>query len=304
MPTTIDVARYLQPLSADNACGPNLEYDPGFGELERLAAGKPEQVEGDQVIAKAEDPPWREVFGQAEALLARSRDIRVAIHLTHAGLNLVGIEALAAGLALIDGLLRTFWEQVHPLLDEGDKDPTLRINSLSELESPPPPGSRPGPYLLRSLDRVPLVRSAQAGAFAYRDVKLARGDITPGPAEKGSVPQLALIEAAFQESDLEALQVSAQAVGGALATLKALRDYLRSQVGAERAPGFAILEKELQGIQRLFAEQLSRRGVGAVALAAGSPPEGAAAAAGGALVGEIRTREDVVKILRWRGTFS
>jgi type VI secretion system protein ImpA len=293
---TIDVARFLQPLSADDACGPDLEYDPAFGELVRLSAGKPEQVEGDQVIAKAEDPQWREVFDHAEALLGRTRDLRVAVHLTHASLNLVGMAGLAGGLSLIEGLVRNFWDQVHPRLDEGDKDPTLRINSLSELESPPPPGSRPAPYLLRSLDRVPLVRSAQAGAFAYRDVKLARGEIAPHASEKSLVPQLALIEAAFQESDLEVLQASAQAVGGSLATLKALREYLRGQVGAERAPGFAILEKELQGMQRLLAEHLGRRGVGAVALATAATPDAATTAAAGA-IGEIRTREDVVKIL-------
>jgi type VI secretion system protein ImpA len=288
---TVDVARYLEPLSAESPCGPNLEYDAAFGELERAAEGKPEQVEGDRVIEKAEDPQWREVFEKADALLARSRDLRVALHLMHAGINLSGISQLASGLALIDGLLRTSWDDVHPRLDDDDKDPMLRINSLSELESPPPPGSRSRPYLLQSLDRTPLVRSALAGVFSYRDVKLARGDITPSPADKTSVPQVALIEAAFQECDLDGLQASSRAVGSALGTLNALRDYLREKVGSERSPAFATLEKELQGIQRLYAEQLSRRGV-----AAEAPQQGAAAPVGPVL-GEIRTREDVVRIL-------
>ena len=292
---TIDVARYLQALSADSPCGPNLEYDPEFGELARSAQGKPEQAEGDRVIANAEDPEWGEVFEKAESLLARSRDLRAAVHLTHAAVNLSGVSALAAGLELIEGLLKAFWDDVHPRLDEDDKDPTLRINSLSDLESPPPPGSAPRPYLLKSLDRSPLVRGAQAGVFSYRDVKIARGDIALPSGDKSSVPQMGLIEAAFQECDLDVLKASSGAVGGALSTLKALRDLLREKVGTERALEFAILEKELQGMQRLFGEQLARRGVtvpvvGGVAQEGASPPTASAP-------GEIRTREDVVRIL-------
>jgi type VI secretion system protein ImpA len=293
---TIDVARYIQPLSTDSPCGPNLEYDPAFGELERVAEGKPEQVEGDRVIAKAEDPEWRSVFEKADALLGRSRDLRVALHLTHAALNLSGVSALAAGLALIETLLRAFWDEVHPQIDEDDKDPTLRINSLSDLESPPPPGSGQRPYLLKSLDRSPIVRAPQAGVFSYRDVKLARGDISLPPGDKGSVAQIGLIEAAFQECDLDVLRAFSTDVGNALATLNTLRALLREKVGSERSPEFGILEKELQGMQRLFAEQLARRGVSTPVGGGAAAQEGAAGPISTAS-GEIRTREDVIRIL-------
>jgi type VI secretion system protein ImpA len=218
------------------------------------------------------------------------------MHLAHAALNISGVSALASGLALIDGLLRASWEQVHPRLDEDDQDPTLRINSLSELESPPPPGSTDRPYLLRSLDRTPLVRSPRAGVFSYRDVKLARGDIALPAGDKGSVAQMNLIEAAFQECDLDTLKASSTDVGNALTTLTALRTWLREKVGAQRAPEFAILEKELQGMQRLFAEQLARRGVSTSVVGSGVPQDGAPGAVT-TTPGEIRTREDVVRIL-------
>ncbi len=295
----IDVARFLQPTSADPPCGNNLEYDPAFGELERAAEGTPEQVQGDKVISKAEDPAWRTVFEQADALLQRSRDLRVAVHLTHSAMNIEGLPELAAGLRLITELQKVFWNDVHPRLDEEGADPTLRLNSLSDLESLPPPGTRQRPTLLRSLDRVLLVRSKQAGNYRLRDLKLAKGELTLPAGDKASpVPQLAVIEAAFQECDLKELEHTASAVAECSRTITELGKLLVEKVGAEKAPEFAQLKKELASIGRVLGEQLSRRGVGQAAVVEAT--EGAApgtVAAAGQVVSEIRTRDDVVRVL-------
>jgi type VI secretion system protein ImpA len=295
----IDVARFLQPTSADPPCGQNLEYDPAFGALERSAEGKPEQVEGNRVISKAEDPAWRDVLEQASALLQRTRDLRVAVHLAHSAMNIEGLPDLAAGLRLIAELQKTYWNEVHPRLDEDGADPTLRLNSLSDLESLPPPGTRQRPTLLRSLERVVLVRSKQAGNYSLRDLKLAKGELTSSATDKDKVPaapQLALIEAAFQDCDLKELEQNASAAAECVRWIADLRNYLREKVGAERAPEFAQLKKELDAIGRVFAEQLARRGVGQ------APPqasEGGPGAENASQVSssEIRSRDDAVRVL-------
>jgi len=290
----IDVARFLQPTAADPPCGQNLEYDAAFGELERAAEGKPEQVEGNKVISKAEDPAWRDVFDRANSLLERTRDLRVAVHLVHSAMNIDGLPELAGGLKLITELQKTFWNDVHPRLDE-DGDSALRLNSLSDLESLPPPGTRQRPTLLRSLDRVVLVRSKQAGNYTLRDLKLAKGELTlPAADNAPPVPQLAVIEAAFQECDLKDLEQATSAVADCGRTIVELRNFLREKVGAEKAPQFAQLNKELDSIGRVLIEQLSRRGVGhAPAQGTG----GAAVANAGQASSEIRTRDDVVRVL-------
>ena len=56
--SSIDLEALLAPVSEESPSGADLEYDPTFGELERTALGKPEQVMGDDVI-EAEDPDWR-----------------------------------------------------------------------------------------------------------------------------------------------------------------------------------------------------------------------------------------------------
>jgi type VI secretion system protein ImpA len=53
----IDVESLLQQTAEQPPCGPDLEYDAAFRELEQAARRKPEQQFGDTVVA-AEEPAW------------------------------------------------------------------------------------------------------------------------------------------------------------------------------------------------------------------------------------------------------
>ncbi|WP_175770772.1 type VI secretion system ImpA family N-terminal domain-containing protein, partial [Burkholderia anthina] len=63
--------------------GPDLEYDPAFTDLERIAMPTPERAMGDSLKA-AQEPDWDKVAQAAEALFSRTKDLRVAVHLTAA----------------------------------------------------------------------------------------------------------------------------------------------------------------------------------------------------------------------------
>jgi type VI secretion system protein ImpA len=76
----IDIESLLAPVSAESPCGPDLEYDPAFLDLDQAARGKPEQQFGDTVIP-AEEPDWGAVRAGAIALLGRTKDLRVAVML-------------------------------------------------------------------------------------------------------------------------------------------------------------------------------------------------------------------------------
>ena len=121
----IDVNKLLEPVSDEAPCGEDLEYDAEFGELERAAEGKPGHVMGDEEIPP-EPPRWEDVNEAAEALFARTKDLRVATHLAHAQLNTEGFQGFANGLDGVNGLVQQYWDNVYPLLDEEDDiDPTL-----------------------------------------------------------------------------------------------------------------------------------------------------------------------------------
>ena len=129
----IAVDALLAPLADAAPCGDDLEYDPAFLALEEAARGKPEQQFGDTVIAALE-PDWRAMNEQSIALLARTRDLRVAVQLLRAATRLDGCSGFASGIALLHGLLERHWEHVYPQLDAADdNDPTMRLNALAPL---------------------------------------------------------------------------------------------------------------------------------------------------------------------------
>ncbi|CAB3787370.1 hypothetical protein LMG28688_02454 [Paraburkholderia caffeinitolerans] len=126
----------LAPISADAPCGPDLEYDADFLELQRCATARPEEQYGDVVIA-AQSPAWREVERLALALLARTKDLRIVVPLTWAWIDSRGLQGYADGLRLASALLDAYWEPLHPaLIFDDEADPLPRFNALAELAGP------------------------------------------------------------------------------------------------------------------------------------------------------------------------
>ena len=117
----IDIEKLLEEVSPDSPSGEDLEYDPDFTELERVAQGKPEQVMGSSVIP-AEEPEWKEVQKKALALLSRTKDLRVLTHLIRAVTRTGGLSGLSEGLKLLQELTEKQWETIHPRLDPDDDD--------------------------------------------------------------------------------------------------------------------------------------------------------------------------------------
>jgi len=123
----------LPPLAENSPCGPDLEYDPEFDELETRSVGKAEQQFGETIIA-AEPPDWQAVLALSSSLLARSRDLRVVIHYLRALTNLQGLRGFITGLEMFAALLTQYWEEVHPRLTvDGEFDPLARCFAVSAL---------------------------------------------------------------------------------------------------------------------------------------------------------------------------
>ena len=89
---TAEIEALLAPVSAEDSCGADLEYgDPAFTAFDRATQGKPEQQIGSTIIP-AEEPDWKAVGRQAIQLLGRTKDLRVAVHLTKALLHTDGLK--------------------------------------------------------------------------------------------------------------------------------------------------------------------------------------------------------------------
>jgi type VI secretion system protein ImpA len=284
MSSSLDTAKLLEPLSEESPAGADLEYDPDFGELERLSQGTPERTMGDEVIA-AEAPDWKTVATKAQELLQRTKDLRVVVHLTEAATRTQGLVALADGLSVIRGLLDNYWEIVYPSLDVDDgNDATERVNSIMPLADPD--------RLLGATRFATMVEVPVLGKFSYRDYLVASGDLSPR-ADETDPPEMAHIEAAFREVDLDALTATADAVAMAAEQIVAIEVKMTEHVGAASATDLGPLNDTLTNISKLFQEQLASRGVGV----APADSAGANGDAGGPINGIIRSRDDAMRVL-------
>ena len=137
--------------------GDNLEFDPAFAELERLAQGKPEQQYG-KTIVPAEDPDWKVGRRQPpRTLMERTYDLRV---MTHLAVGPAASGAASQGYAETLGLIR------QVLADAvGAGAPATRSRGRQRPDAARQRAARwPSPIrVMRVLRYMPLARSARAG---------------------------------------------------------------------------------------------------------------------------------------------
>jgi type VI secretion system protein ImpA len=293
----VDVDALLEELAADAPCGPNLEYDPAFLELEQSALGKPEVQYGNTIVPAA-PPEWKQVKQQALDLLGRTRDLRVAMPLVRALLALHAMPGFADGARLLDRLVSERWDSVHPQLDPDDgHDPTLRINSLAMLGDPA--------TVIREIKETAFIQLPGLGPLSVRVLEQAAGEV-PVPKGQAALAQ-GSIDAALRDVPAEALAEAANAVALAYDSIVNIEVALVRQVGTSRTLNLDALARQLRRMRDLLASHLPQ----AAALDAvpgsstpGAPADGAAAAPSAAgtpaatpISGEIGSRADVVRML-------
>jgi type VI secretion system protein ImpA len=279
----------LAPIGEDSPCGDDLEYDAAFMALGDAAIGKPEQQFGDTVIPAVE-PDWRVVSEGAEALLRRTKDLRVAVHLLRASVRLQGVGGFTLGLRLIAGLLDRYWDGIHPKLDaEDDNDPTMRLNALAPLTDED--------MLLRDVYEARTGVARGLGPISVRDVAIAYNALsTVGGAPTYSLAQvnggLAEIRDDAPQTILVLLDVSKR-----VAEVQTIVNERTGRVGAIdlqplRAIG-GVLEQACKAIGA-FAEEAQQAEEGTPAGESGAP---SAARGERAASGEINSRQDAVQML-------
>ncbi|MBM2653392.1 type VI secretion system protein TssA [Burkholderia diffusa] len=233
------IGRLLADLSPEAPCGPNLEYDADFLQLQERATPRAEQQYGDTVIP-AETPDWRAVERLALALSERTKDLRVAAHLARSWTEQHGIPGYADGLAVVAGLIERWWDDLHPRLDaDGEQDPTPRMNALADVAG--------AHECARAARRQPLFH----GGPSVRDAERALDgrDETGGPSAGSRDGLVAALSTARDDG-----RVPIDAVRAVLGALDAIRARVTDRLGSEWSPDASDTEKALQRIVREMPE--------------------------------------------------
>jgi len=197
-------------------CGPNLEYDNAFLELQQAACGKPESQ-----FEAATPPDWGAVETGALQLLARSRDLRLVVLWAEARLNLGGLQTLPESLGALASLLETAWVVVNPPLDDGD--PYARINVIEGLGF--------GGTFFQSLRNCVVVENPRIGVIRLKDFEALAGHL-PGTELSVSREQIELF---FRSPESNADTLRAWVLRGQF-SLKKILATLALHVEADRLP--------------------------------------------------------------------
>jgi type VI secretion system protein ImpA len=293
-----DAQVLLEPISAEQPCGQNLEDSPVLGTFDALrlfgqtrspeAPPEPadDQEDGQKREGEKQRPPieWERLRAEALDALGKSKDLRLLAYLGTAMLRTDGLPAFAGVLTTASKWLESYWPQVYPLLDE---DAIARRNALNCFADP-----------MAVVDRVwrlPLVSSRQHGRFSLRDLDIAAGQATPGANEKR--PDEAAIRAAFGELSTEDLTALNQSVTSATAALNSIDGKMRGEGGPEVAPDFGPLSTQFAKLTRILRQQLEQRApsgtVGDAVAEAGNGSTAGSTYTGGV----IKSRQEAVRAL-------
>lgn len=271
----------------------------GRRRLDGLAAGAKE------ILGRAPSPDGvrGEVIARSEALLTKKgKDIRVAQHLALAWLGESGLPGLAAGWALVDGILARFEATAHPMPDEDDPtDLTARAMVVSELIS--------GAGFLSALRETVVLSAPGAGRMTGRDAEVMDGaledDRSNGVRSSEQIRAIAVALAAAS-AGIPADQVTSEAANGALSQASALvaqcmdtasRIVARFPVGSLRGDR---VQKLLHRI-KLQLDQAASDGAPAAdaaeVQAGGDGAAGAGPRSAGPSLGGLQSREDARRVI-------
>ncbi len=122
MKKKIDIDAILAPIPGDNPAGEDLRYNPVYEEIKEARRSDDALNRGDwQHEIKRSD--WDKVITvSVNALTKKTKDLQIAAWLTEALINTEAFEGLAAGLQILTGLMVKYWEQLYPLIEDGDLD--------------------------------------------------------------------------------------------------------------------------------------------------------------------------------------
>ncbi len=292
MSSSLDLESLLAEVSPESPVGEDLEYDIEFTNVFREAQGRAEQSMGDASIA-ADPANWKSVSDQAQKLLLRSKDLRLAVLFLRAQVHVNGLLGLRAGLQVIAGLMQRYWQNLHPQLDpDDDDDPTLRINTVITLCD--------RDLFLNSLLSTSLVAVKGIGEFSFKDIQNAKSNTS----EQDEGANISLISAAFMEADIEQLQESQGCLAAAIASALEIDQIFTEHLGASQSPDLSTFHEALDRCLRGLAEFTEQRSEfqGGAEQMNGEDTERidaptAGKTSGGSANGQINCREDAVKMM-------
>ncbi len=247
------VARLLQPIPGDAPSGKDLRYD---ARVDAIKEARREELDLPGVEnRKVAD--WPTVIKAASELLStETKDLQLQVWLTEALMNKEGLGGLATGLEVLAGMLRQFWDTLHPVPEDED-DLELRVGPLewigAKLAIPVkmiPLGTTGVTFMQYSLSReVPSESDAESDRQkrTQREEALAQGKPSPEA-----------VNAAFEALNKGAVRAIIADIDQAVMSLSAVEKVSDEKFGRD-APAFNALRNAIDEVRRFLGGLLAQK---------------------------------------------
>lgn len=162
-PFGVDLDALLAPVSANRPAGESLRYEGTYDRVREARREDDPNLSQGIYTTELKEADWDEVGRVClDALKVKTKDVQIAAWLTEAWLHLYGFAGVTAGLQLLHGLCKVYWETLYPELDE-------------ELEYRSAPFVWMNEKLSISLSGVPITepQSEDTPAYAWADWEAA-----------------------------------------------------------------------------------------------------------------------------------
>ncbi len=288
----------LNPIPGENPAGADLRYDPLYDKIKEARREDDDAPQGEwERPRKVAD--WPAVIKLAgEVLATKTKDLQLAAWLTEAMLRREGYAGLGSGLALIRGLLETYWDQLYPELEDGDAE--LRAAPLEWVGTRFDVAVKSVPLTKGNHDFLRYKESRAVPTEAEAEEDDSKGKTRRTALEEGKVPP-EVFDKSFESTPKVWYRQLAGDLAAAVAGLETLNELANEKFG-DMSPNFVPLRESLTEVQHTVQQLLEKKLVlepdpvdaapaeGFVAGASGGG--GAAAGATGPLAAEPVDRND------------
>lgn len=259
MPATdpiLDIGRFLTPIDGDHPSGPSLAYEPEYDRLREARRADDDTPQGDWQ-RDTKNAAWDEVIELAsDCLERRSKDLQIAAWLTEALAHLHQFAGARDGLALMRALVESFWDTLHPEIEDGDLG--WRASPIDFLNT-----DKVLPLLIRSMPLTDVW-----GEKRYSFLRWEESRATDNAGRKNPEALEALIaegkitgeqfDEAVQQTPRKFYEALVADVIGAQEALKSLEAALDARFG-RNGPSVSSIRKALDDVRRTVEPVLKRK---------------------------------------------
>lgn len=250
----LDIQTLLAPLDGHDPCGEDLTFSSEFDAIQQARIEDDASLDQGAWITDRKVANWSFIEKQcADLLTTRAKDLRLGLWYTEALIHEKGFAGYAFGLTLLNGLISTYWENLHPIAEDGDQE--VRISLLNWFVQ----------QSNRLLRQTPLTHSTK-DSLNYNDLESARklkASMESNADFYEELPANKITLEQFTESQnatpLQTLQQTFQSLTEARQAWATFTNTLDEYLGLD-APAFAAMNKTFDLIHDYLERTLRDKG--------------------------------------------